>query len=220
MMNDEEVLGEVRRSLTAACDVVGHVHPPYGPEEIRRRAGARRARRITTGGTALGLGVALAIGLGAGLPSGGHSTPSAASTGKGVHIAMAGWSVDTESNGTVKLSLSAFTHPDELRSALAKAGVNAVLEDGQDCIFDPKDYKTLMAIVPEHPMVKNGVAMEIVPAAIPHGTRLVLGFRVWRTTPAEQAAGAEKLGGTVTNALRFSVALTRPGAPVSCTPTP
>jgi hypothetical protein len=58
---------------------------------------------------------------------------SSGSQARPVHVHLAAWSVDTNSNGTVTVTVHQLAHPAKLQRTLARAGVPAVVTPGQIC---------------------------------------------------------------------------------------
>jgi hypothetical protein len=135
-MNDDHAV------LMAVRDSFAEVQMERPVESIVARGQARRRQRrfatlavavLTAGGLALGATVA------GGAPA---RDP--------VHVHMAAFTVDTNPDGTVTVTISRaqYSDPVALREALSRAGVRAVVEVVQDCnnpldpMLSPDDYRT------------------------------------------------------------------------------
>ena len=99
-MNDDHTLTVIRDRLAEVRDSLGEVHRSIPASEIIARARRRRTRRwlATTGAACAAMGLAVALAL----PSGSQARP--------VHVHLAAWSVDSNSNGTVTLTVHELTH--------------------------------------------------------------------------------------------------------------
>jgi hypothetical protein len=174
-MNDDEMLAATRSFLTSVKDSLTDVHMDRPPEAITARARTRRLRRslpgVTAGGLALGVGLALTL-------SGGHPAgsgrPPAART---VHVNLAAWSVNTTSAGQVNVTIHELKDPARLSATLADAGIPVMLTSGRVCTND--DQAQLPRVL--HKLGGSGdVVLTIDPAAMPAGTKLVIGIGTFR----------------------------------------
>lgn len=86
---------------------------------IARGRRVRDRRRMRTGLATMG--VAAIVALAVALPSAGGSSAS----GRGVNVQMAGWSVHTSADSKVTLTMHDLADPDQVRKALAEAGITA-----------------------------------------------------------------------------------------------
>jgi hypothetical protein len=192
-MNDDEMLATLRSSLTGVKESLADVHLDRSADEIRAGARGRRLRRglagAGAGGTALGVGLALAAGSGPG------------ATAAGVHVNLAAWSVNTQSSGLVYVDIRELREPGLLRQTLARAGVPAIVTFGEFCTgASGGDSQNLQGILGKSPV--GGGKLTINPAAIPAGSELSIGI----TQVSEH--GAEGFGN--------SFALVKEGSRLTC----
>jgi hypothetical protein len=123
-MTDDPMLAGVRDALAEVRDSLAKAHPGIPATEIIARARRRRTRRgLASAGAAC---AAIGLTLGLVLPSGSQARP--------VHVHLAAWSVDTNSNGTVTFNLRQVSQPARLQHALAEAGVPARVRWGKICL--------------------------------------------------------------------------------------
>jgi len=144
-------------------DLTGYQAPADLAERARlgglRRARRRRLRRRMSAAVA----ACAAIGLAAALvvPSGSQARP--------VHVHLAAWSVDTNSNGTVTVTMHQLAHTARLQRTLEQAGVPALVKPRQLC----------GGLQVEKALAKTGAAKNeaagvfITPAAIPAGDKIL-----------------------------------------------
>jgi hypothetical protein len=168
-MRDTNDLAAVRASLTAARDSLGHVRMDRTALSIRATATRRRLRnRLAATGTGAAV---LAVGLGLSLTAG-HPASRPAQEGT-VHASLAAWSVRTNADGTVTLTINEmFQQPEKLRQALVSAGVPAVVLVNKTCAGGDRYARDLDKIITS-PDGRKPVWV-IKPSAIPAGTELVL----------------------------------------------
>jgi hypothetical protein len=178
-VNDEEMLVAMRRSLAGA---VAQVHMTRPPEAITARARARRLRRVLSGagtaGTALGVGLVLAF-------SGGQAA-------RPVNVNLDAWSVNTTSDGLIKVTIREMEDPVLLRQTLAEAGIPAVVTFGKFCMGQPVFPNGNIQKVA--PFVREGpdVVFTLRPAAMPPGAELILGTMI-QDTPFRVVMGQVSL---------------------------
>ena len=124
-INDDEELGALRDELSRTP--AGEA-PPLEAIVARGRA-KRRRRRSGLAGTGVAAAAVLAI-LFASVGG-----PAKMPSGHKVHVNLAAYSVDSNANGTVTVSMAAKQtfDPKALREALAAAGVLAVVRVGKFC---------------------------------------------------------------------------------------
>jgi hypothetical protein len=123
-MNDNTTATALRHRLNEVRDAMSDVHMTVPHSAIFSRATNRRTRRglaaaVTAACAALGLALGLV------LPGG---------AARAVHVHLAAWSVDTNSNGTVTFKLRNTAHPARLQRVLAEAGVPAMVRSGKICL--------------------------------------------------------------------------------------
>lgn len=153
---------DVSTVLRAALDE----EPPLGfgaADVIARARRTRRRRRglllATAGAACAAVGLAAALAL-----PGSQARP--------VHVHLAGWSVDTNSNGTVSLTVHELTHVALLVRVLGEAGVPAVVTIHSDCL-NPQNQRAL----DRSAALRSGrTGVVIHPAAIPSGTAILFGL--------------------------------------------
>ena len=193
-MSDGHTLAEVRSRLAEVRDALDDVHMTTPASEIIARATRRRRCRglAAAGAACAGLGLALALAL----PSGGQARP--------VHIHLAAWSVDTNRDGTVTVTVRQLTHAGELQRALAEAGVPAVVTFREVCLNTHN----------QDAMAKAGVQFKvsvhppgeiITPSQIPSGAKLLFSI-----IPVVDGQG--------TRSVAFGWGLIRTGEPLHCIP--
>lgn len=139
----------------------------------RRPAKATRHRRYAFVLAAVAAAAAAVAGIGYAIGSAEHS----ASQNAGVHIHLAGFSVDTNPGGTVTLTLTQgqIFNPSALRAALAKAGVPALVTVGSVCTA-PFPSDALPQVISRPPASHGHSITTITPAAIPTGEKLSIGY--------------------------------------------
>lgn len=154
---------DVSTVLRAALDE----EPPlgFGAADVIARARRTRRRRYglslaTAGAACAAVGLAAALAL----PSGSQARP--------VHVHLAGWSVDTNSNGTVSLTVHELTHVALLVRVLGEAGVPAVVTIHSDCLNPPNQH----ALDRSAALRSGRTGVVIHPAAIPSGTAILFGL--------------------------------------------
>ena len=163
-MNDDHTLTVIRDRLAEVRDSLGEVHPGIPASEIIAGARRRRARRwlASAGAACAAAGLALALGLV--LPSGGQA--------RAVHVHLAAWSVDTNSDGTVTVTVHQLEHAALLARALGDAGVTAVIAVNAQCL----NTQNQNALAQSGALRSGRAGVVIHPAAIPSGTRILFGL--------------------------------------------
>ncbi len=194
-MNDDHTLTVIRDHLAQARDSLGEQRPSIPASKIIARSRMRSARRwMATAGTAcaaMGLAVALA------LPSG--------SQGQAIHVRTAAWSVDTNSNGTVTVTVHQLTHGAELQRALADAGVPAIVTFPENCLAGTQNGPTIPGVTTSD----NPPGLTINPSQIPSGAKLI--FSV--IPVVVHSANGDAFKGT-----RFGWGLVKNGQQLRCYP--
>lgn len=195
-MNDDATLTALRDRLAEVREALGGVHMTTPVGEIMASARKRRARRWIAAAGAACAATGLALGLL--LPSGSQARP--------VHIHLAAWSVDTNSNGTVTVTVRQLTHAAQLRRALAKAGVPAVVTFREECLNTQN----------QNALRKAGVVLKvsahppgeiITPSQIPRGTALL--FSIIPVVTYSSTGGA-------THGVGFGWGLVKTGQALHC----
>jgi hypothetical protein len=162
-MNDDRAFTVIQDHLTRARDSLAGADPSIPASQIIATSRRRRTRRwlaaTATACAATGLAVTLALGPGSQI--------------RPVHEHLAAWSVDTNSNGTVSVTVTGhqLTHAAELQRALAQAGVPAIVTT-QSCLEGTQNWPRSSGdggvTTSVHPP-----GMIITPSRIPSGTKLV-----------------------------------------------
>ena len=189
-MNDGHTLTVIRGHLAQARDSLAAARPSIPASQIIATSRRRRTRRwlatIAAAGAATGLAVALTL-----LPAGGL---------RPVHEHLAAWSVETNSNGTVTVTVHQLTHAAELQRALAQAGVPAIVTFPRSCLQGTQDWHTGGGVtVSVHPP-----GLTITPAQIPRGAKLVFSVIPLLVDGARTTA--------------FGWGMVQDGQPLRCTP--
>ena len=189
-MNDDDVLTIVRDHLAEARDSLATAHPAIPACQVIATSRRRRTRRwlATTATACAAAGLAAALTL----PSGTQFRP--------VHEHLAAWSVDTNSNGTVTVTVRQLTHAAELQRALAQAGVPAIVTFPEDCLQGTQNWHTDGGMTAS----ANPPGLTITPSQIPSGTKLL--FSVIPVV----IDGTKNIG--------FGWGLVKNGQPLHCTP--
>lgn len=166
-MNDDEVLYAVRQSLSG-------VRMQVPVDEVVSRG--RERRRVRYGLIGGGLATAACVAVALPLTSPG-STAAPETTARSSQAASTGWTLVKNDQGMVELVLqpALFRGPTALESALAEAGIPAVVRAGVMCgvkgepgwVGDPDD------IFVQRNQPDGKVATVIDPKAIPAGSHLV-----------------------------------------------
>lgn len=196
-MNDDNTLTAVRRRLTEVRDALGDVHMTTPASEIlaRARRGRTRRRLAAAGAACAAIGLAVALAL----PSGGQAHP--------VHVHLAAWSVDTNSDGTVTVTVRQLTHAAELQRALAEAGVPAVVTFREECL-NTQNQNALAKAGVELKASVNPPGEIITPSEIPSGTKLLFSI-----VPAITYGSDNNQG---TRGTAFGWGLVKTGEPLHC----
>jgi hypothetical protein len=145
----------------------------------RRPARAnQRARYAALGLAAAAVAAAAALGIDYGTGGGPSPGASPATAQGGVHIHLAAFSVDTNADGTVTLTLNQgqLFDPATLTHALAKAEVPALVTVGSVCTA-PVPSDALPQVISHSPAQSGGSSVTIItPSAIPSGEELSIGY--------------------------------------------
>ncbi len=121
--DDDDIIRELRNRLSGPKESPGEMHMDQPPSAIMARARGRRLRWSLTGTAAVAVAAGATLALTLGGPAGARP----------VHVNLDAWSVNTNSNGTVTVSVRELHDPAALRRTLAQAGIPAVVNFGQDC---------------------------------------------------------------------------------------
>jgi hypothetical protein len=175
--------------LDTLKDSLNHVGMHAPAEQIVAAGRARRRRRLA--GTAVGVvaGAAAITGLALGLtaPSGPATTDAAGTAVGGVHIRTVAYSVDSQTDGTVRVTWDKqryFEDHGGLEAALRAAHFPVLIKVGEFC-RGPQDAGTLdpSGVGPGVENVMKGeqsgggkVTFVFTPSAMPAGTQLFIGY--------------------------------------------
>jgi len=189
MKDHDAVLDVMKDSLGAVT-----MHTPI--EQIVAAGRARRRRRRLAGGVA---SAAVVAGLAVAVTSYGSPSPSpgvGASAAGGVHIRAAAYTVDSNPDGTVRVTWDKAKYFEDhagLQSALRQAGFPVLIKVGEFC-RGPQDDGTLGPggvgegvdrVMKGERSADGKVTFVFTPSAMPAGTQLFIGY----LTPAQQAEG-------------------------------
>lgn len=169
-MNDTDILELVQGSLGGV-----HMQRPIG--EITARGRGLRTRRRSIAGVAavgvLGASTALALPL-----SGSSAQPVSAhgqAQSRSVNVDLAAWSVHTNADATVTITIRELRDPNKLRQVLAEAGVPAIVTVG-GCVRNG-DGLPQIGIVLNHTVSKlDGTIFTVKPSAMPPGSVLSIAY--------------------------------------------
>jgi len=168
-MNDHDTLTAVRSGLAEVCESLADVHLDTPATELMTKADkrrrSRRRRRLSATGAACAAAVlagTLAVSLGSGGPAGGP--------GRQVHVHLAGWSVDSNGNGTVLVTVHQLSHAKQLEQALAEAGVPAIVTPGENCL----NLRDQNALGRSGSLRSGRNGLTIHPARIPSGAKILI----------------------------------------------
>jgi hypothetical protein len=182
------VLGAVRESVATM-----ELPPRPDPEGIIARGKARRCRRRWTGVAALAV-AATVTALAITIP--GRGRPNDDTTlklgSRQVHVELAGYSIDSNTNGTVTITVTdeQSMNPTYMQKILAEAGVPAVIRVGSFCHTNtqPPGYTQVVTDGVIHRLPRrdgqgqdgfqglHGNVMVITPSAMPQGAELSIGY--------------------------------------------
>ncbi len=143
-------------------------------------ARATRASRRAKWAAACIAAAAVAAGAGVGIDYavGGHPAASHPSAGRGVHIHVTAFLVDTGPGGTVTVTLLRNYAPDPsaLRQALAGAGVPALVTVGSVCYAYVPSAALNQVLTSRRHLTDGTTILTVVPRAIPAGWELSIGY--------------------------------------------
>jgi hypothetical protein len=158
---------------------------------VERGRAVRRRRRAAP--VIAAAGVAAATALGVSLPPNGppQAAGRASTAPQPVNVDLAGWSVHTNADSTVTVTMRQLRDPELLRQVLAKAGVRAVVGT---CVSHESGLPQLANVLGGRPLRKVGDAfvLTIYPLRMPAGSWLVFAFVLER--PGSPAVGAISIG--------------------------
>jgi hypothetical protein len=186
-MND--VFDTMRESMEGV-----HMHTPV--ERIVAAGRARRRRKVT----AIVAGAAAAGGLSLVVATGGQQVNAPPA---GVHVQLAGFSVDSNADGTVtvKLTKEQTLDPATLQNALAQAGIPADIRINEFC-NSPVHIPGFDKVMSDSKEEDGRIVMTIDPTAMPEGTKIIAGIRTRDYKPDDPsrfgaAFGLARVGDTL-----------------------
>ncbi|MEU4642320.1 hypothetical protein [Micromonospora sp. NPDC023814] len=171
-VRDEDVLSAVSNGLSG-LDMQRPVEEIVAAGNARRR---RRAGVVTMAAVALAAGLAVGVSSLAG--SGPGATPTAQRPAATAPVHPAAFSLVSNLDGTLTLTLSRkqLADPDALRKALVDAGVRAkVTTDGTTCHSNPRP-RNMEAVFPSAKHQPDDTVIVINPAAMEPGSVVVIGL--------------------------------------------
>jgi hypothetical protein len=208
-MNDDTTATALRRRLNEARDCMSEVHMTVPDSAIFTSAAKRRTRRglaVAVTAVCAAIGLTLGLVLPGGSASAVHGVPPGGSA-RTVHVHLSAWSVDTNSNGTVTVTVHQLTHAAQLQHALAKAGVPAIVTFGKECLNTQNQDALRQAGVGLKVSVHPPGEI-ITPSQIPQGDKLLFSI-----IPAVTRSSSGKL----TPGSAFGWGLVKAGQPLHCT---
>lgn len=170
-VNDRGILKLVDGSL-------GDVHMRRPLDEITTRGRRLRTRRRSIAGVAaVGvLGASLAVALPLHGASGQTAMAHGVTQSQAVNVDLAAWSVHTNANSTVTITVRQLRDPDKLRQVLASAGIPAViLYDAARCPSPDDTVARAAGSLTVH-QVKGAAVVTIRPSAMPRGSVLSFNY--------------------------------------------
>ncbi len=184
---DDDALEAMRQALS---DVPAPGAPPLEAIAAKAQAVRRRRRSSLAAAGSAATAVAITVAL---LVAPGHPAPTHLGAGP-VHVNLAGFSVDSNADGTVRLELSAKQALDapQLTGVLARAGVPAVVRVGAFCgatISPAGLHQAIVNVVARNPSSPSSQATRrqggrflIRPSAIPKNAELSIGYSADQVT--------------------------------------
>lgn len=214
-MNHDNI--DVVDVVTALHDSLGEVAMSARAEDIVSAGRTRRRRRRLVGVAA---GAAAVTALGFAVSAGGTAPPTATATDTagGVHVHTVTFTVDSQPDGTIRVTWDKtryFDDRDGLQAALRQAGMPVLIRVGEFCA-GPQDDTTLNGgIGPGVDQVMKGqtgpghrAALVFTPSAMPTGKQLFIGY-----LNASQLAVTHGAPGSVERLISIDT-------PLTCTTTP
>jgi hypothetical protein len=176
--DDDVVLGRLRDSLG--------VISMNAPIERIEAAGHTRRRHRRLAATSMGLAAVSVLSLGAYTVSHPATAPPAVAAG-GVHIHLAAYSVDTQTDGSILVQWDKakyFSDSEGLQAALTRAGFPVLMKTGEFCkgpqddgYLNPSGIGRGVSAVMKGTSTKDGnVTFTFTPAAMPAGHELFIGY--------------------------------------------
>lgn len=172
-MNDSDILDRVDGSLSGV-----RMQRPI--DEITARGRRLRTRRRSIAGAAAVcvLGASLAIALPLSGSSGQPVVAYAPTQSQVVNVDLAAWSVHTNADSTVTLTVREFQDPVQMQQVLARAGVSAIVTQGADCALNMDGLPMISKVLDNysHHDPSDPYITVIRPSAMPPGTSLFINF--------------------------------------------
>jgi hypothetical protein len=172
-MNDGTVMEIVGGSLGGT-----RMERPLDEITARGRGIRKRRRSIASAAAVSVLGVSLAVAL----PLSGSSGQPVAAHGQtqsqAVNVDLAAWSVHTNADSTVTMTVRQFHDPQQLRQVLARAGVRAIVTEGASCAVNEDGMPQISKVFDDYTRrdASGAYVVTISPAAMPTGSVLVIHF--------------------------------------------
>lgn len=200
-MNDDEVFDAVKQTLS-------DVQMDRPIEAIEQRGRARRRNRRLFGVVAGG-GLAAAAALALALPMASNQLGDSTTTGGTTAMKPAGFTVVTQPDGSVNLTLEPkhVLNPDALQKELAAAGIPAAVKVGELCRPRGEELPQADQVLKVKYVTDSGgrTDLVIVPSKMPENSRIY--FSVFAVTPGDGLAKAAQF-------------LVSNDDPMNCTPIP
>lgn len=182
-VNDSGILDLVDGSF-------GGVHMNRPIDEITARGRRLRTRRKSLAGVAAvgvvgaSLAVALPLSGSSGQPgvARGPAGPAVVArtpnSGQVVNVDLAAWSVHTNADATVTLTVREYQDPVWMEQELGRAGVSAVVTQGANCALNIDGLPVISKVVDNysHYTKSDPYITVITPSAMPPGTSLFINF--------------------------------------------
>lgn len=149
-------------------------------DEITARGRRLRTRRRSiAGAAAVGvLGASLAIALPLSGSSGQPAVAYAPTQSQVVNVDLAAWSVHTNADSTVTLTVREYQDPALMQQVLARAGVSAIVTQGANCFLHIDGLPVISKVLTGYarPAGSDPYTTIITPSAMPPGTSLFINF--------------------------------------------
>ncbi len=178
--HDAELLAAIRDSLARTTAAGPEVRMTVPPAEIITRGRRRRRPLRASTGAALGLALIAGAVLGARLlaagrtPPGGPARPPASSAPAATGLAA--WTVTRDKDGIVTIMVRQALDPENMRRALAQAGVPAIVVVRHLCA--PRgDMPQVPGFFVYSGRVNNAVFIRLRPSVMPPGTELLVAWQ-------------------------------------------
>ena len=176
--------GQDDRVLELVAQSFDGVRMARGTDRIVARGRTlRRRRRALPMVAVAGIAAAAALGASSSLDGPPGAVGRSASAPQPVNVDLAAWSVHTDADLTVTVTLRQLRDPDLLRQVLAKAGVHAVVGA---CLSHGETLPQVTKVLDDPPLrkVAGGFVITVHPAQMPAGS--ALGFTVAVVSPSSE----------------------------------